>query len=182
MKKELTEQLFNIAPVLYAGRHQPISKNLMKFGFECGDGWFRPLEELSYDLEAVNFMMRPKGISVKATQVKEKFGTLRFYYEIITVLPWWKRLVNSIMYIVWARFTRNTNCFIGETREQYVLSEAVRNHVDRAIARCEDQCAQRCENCGIQFGEWNKDDKVVTKGYIQILCKKCAEKRNNPNG
>jgi hypothetical protein len=42
----------------------------MAFEFECGDGWELIIRKLAEKLE-------PMG--VVATQVKEKFGTLRFY-------------------------------------------------------------------------------------------------------
>ncbi len=44
------------------------------WGFECGDGWFTLLKELAEKLEQL-----PESKEFKVTQVKEKFGTLRFY-------------------------------------------------------------------------------------------------------
>jgi hypothetical protein len=44
----------------------------MPFGFECGDGWFQLIYDLSEKLTKLN-----QGI--EAAQVKEKFGGLRFY-------------------------------------------------------------------------------------------------------
>jgi hypothetical protein len=44
----------------------------MCWGFDCGDGWFDLIDQLSADLA-------PLG--VVATQVKEKYGGLRFYYH-----------------------------------------------------------------------------------------------------
>ena len=41
--------------------------------FECGDGWFALLDDLLSKLEAL-------GEQIKATQIKEKYGTLRFYH------------------------------------------------------------------------------------------------------
>jgi hypothetical protein len=42
------------------------------FPFECGRGWYGLLDRLAAALAAYP--------DVRATQVKEKFGTLRFYY------------------------------------------------------------------------------------------------------
>jgi hypothetical protein len=72
MKAELEEKLFKEFPDLYAGRNEPITHNLMPFGFECGDGWFDILWRLSTVISRVD-------PAAKAFQVKEKFGTLRFY-------------------------------------------------------------------------------------------------------
>jgi hypothetical protein len=75
MKPELDKQLTQAFPEIF----QPLfMKNhrehpLEYFGFECGDGWY----DLIYDLcqELVSEGQSPPV----AVQVKEKFGTLRFY-------------------------------------------------------------------------------------------------------
>jgi hypothetical protein len=74
MDKENTETLIRDFPILYRGHKDSPSKSLMCFGFECGDGWF----QLIYDLSKQISEICPR---VKAMQVKEKFGTLRFYVE-----------------------------------------------------------------------------------------------------
>ena len=43
------------------------------FGFECGDGWFDLIDNLC------SLLMIDETLTPVATQVKEKFGTLRFY-------------------------------------------------------------------------------------------------------
>lgn len=63
------------------------------FGFECGDGWFQLIWNLCEDLEKMdqeNFDKLPEEVKAKSLleqneirlcvdQVKEKFGSLRFY-------------------------------------------------------------------------------------------------------
>jgi hypothetical protein len=44
------------------------------FPFECGDGWFMVIFKLSQDICAISEY-------VYAVQVKEKFGSMRFYVE-----------------------------------------------------------------------------------------------------
>ena len=52
----------------------------MAFGWECGKGWFPMLTELSDKLDAIFREKYPEDIeSFQVLQVKEKFGTLRFY-------------------------------------------------------------------------------------------------------
>jgi hypothetical protein len=70
MNEENTKYLIEHFPKLYAGVGKPLTESLMGFGFECGDGWFELVRDLSEKLE-------PHG--VEAIQVKEKFGGLRFY-------------------------------------------------------------------------------------------------------
>lgn len=50
------------------------------FGFDCDDGWFDLLLECVIGLEAeINKLPEDAQNTITATQVKEKFGTLRFY-------------------------------------------------------------------------------------------------------
>lgn len=49
-----------------------LQSNLMAFGYECDKGWYPLIEELIQKLNRL-----PEEIYV--TQVKEKFGGLRFY-------------------------------------------------------------------------------------------------------
>lgn len=77
MEDELDETLFSRWPEIYRGRHEPLSRNLMGFGFECRNGWFGILDALSSVLTIhARALDRPPP---RALQVKEKFGTLRFY-------------------------------------------------------------------------------------------------------
>ena len=82
MSPELTQKLLDVAPNFYLGRHKPLTENLMAFGFECGDGWFELLYDASEALESYvswRFADLPADERPMALQVKEKYGTLRFY-------------------------------------------------------------------------------------------------------
>lgn len=72
MNNEFTLLLWKTFPNLYQGKDLPITESLVSFGFECSDGWFLIIWNLSEKLEK---------LGVKATQVKEKYGGLRFYIE-----------------------------------------------------------------------------------------------------
>jgi hypothetical protein len=54
------------------------------WGFECGPGWAGLLGKLFDDIAAV---VRAPGARLNVRQVKEKFGTLRFYYDLVGDLP-----------------------------------------------------------------------------------------------
>lgn len=71
MKKELDEALVRDFPNLYRDRHGDMRRTCMVWGFP-GDGWEPLIRRLSEKLE-------PLG--VRAVQVKEKFGGLRFYID-----------------------------------------------------------------------------------------------------
>ena len=57
-----------------------MQETCMCWGFECEDGWYNLLDVLCASIQ--NHVDRTKNIEqVVAVQVKEKFGTLRFYYH-----------------------------------------------------------------------------------------------------
>lgn len=81
MKKELDEKLVADFPELYRDRHASVEATPMGFGFSCGDGWEPIIRTLS---EQLTFLAKAEEFPVVATQVKEKFGTLRFYVDSAT--------------------------------------------------------------------------------------------------
>lgn len=79
MNSSNTKKLFESFPKLYAGRDKPITQSLMPFGFECGDGWFDLIYNLS---ECISSYVESNNVApVEVIQVKEKYGSLRFYYN-----------------------------------------------------------------------------------------------------
>jgi hypothetical protein len=73
-----TAYLIGRYPILYQGHEWPLTQNLMAFGFECGDGWFKIIDQLSADITLLD---EKNGTTTIAVQVKEKFGALRFYVQ-----------------------------------------------------------------------------------------------------
>jgi hypothetical protein len=55
----------------------------MVFGFECDDGWYELIDALCRNIQFhINFNnVTRKDLHFKVKQVKEKYGTLRFYYS-----------------------------------------------------------------------------------------------------
>lgn len=107
IKKERSNEIFNLCPMLYSGRKLPPTESLMCFGFECGEGWLDLLEDLSIELEMLNNRIYPKyRCYIRACQVKEKFGTLRYYYDVITETPLIYRFL-SIPYKYLSKFIYN---------------------------------------------------------------------------
>ncbi|MFG0669434.1 hypothetical protein ACF8E6_02575 [Pseudomonas sp. xss_1] len=48
------------------------------WGFQCGDGWHQLIDTLCASIQA---RAEATGVEVQVTQVKEKFGALRFYIQ-----------------------------------------------------------------------------------------------------
>jgi len=83
MSPELDEKLTKAFPLLYADRHGTVKATAMCWGFVCADGWFDLIWELSSKLEPLireYLKENPEDQHPpRASQVKEKWGGLRFY-------------------------------------------------------------------------------------------------------
>jgi len=49
------------------------------FGIECGDGWYALLDDLCFYIERVLIGDKELAKEFRVAQIKEKYGTLRFY-------------------------------------------------------------------------------------------------------
>lgn len=79
MKEELDKKLVEDFPNLYADRHASMQVTCMCWGFP-GDGWYKLIYDLSKKLEFMILLLpEDQRKEMRASQVKEKFGGLRFY-------------------------------------------------------------------------------------------------------
>lgn len=77
MKPELDKLLCDRYPEIFCNRDYAIRETCMRRGFECGDGWFSLIDTLCGAIQY--YVATGECAPVIAVQVKEKFGTLRFY-------------------------------------------------------------------------------------------------------
>lgn len=107
MNKTLDDQICNKYPKMFRDRNKPMNETAMCWGFQCSDGWFNIIDSLCtaltytyttsvnvdaedgkrlgiepsvYD-EKTNYYCEIIQPQVVVNTVKEKFGTLRFYYH-----------------------------------------------------------------------------------------------------
>lgn len=66
-------------PKIFVNRHQDMQNTCMCWGFECEDGWRFILDTLCSKIQ--KYLDDNSLPQVVASQVKEKYGTLRFYTE-----------------------------------------------------------------------------------------------------
>lgn len=81
MKKELQDKLYKKYPKIFVQKDLSMTQTAMCWGLSCNDGWYRILDilcsQLQFNTDKNNYPQ------VEATQVKEKYGGLRFYYTIL---------------------------------------------------------------------------------------------------
>jgi hypothetical protein len=83
MKQELDALLCEKYPKMMVNRNKDMKETCMCWGFECGDGWYNILDLLMGSIQHhIDWKNRKGEVVPQVTldQVKEKFGTLRFYY------------------------------------------------------------------------------------------------------
>ena len=101
MRQELDKLLCEKYPKMMVNRNLPMTETCMCWGFDCGDGWYNILNQLMGNIQHhIDWKEKqrnwntewnkehpdeprviPESIpQVTLDQVKEKFGTLRFYY------------------------------------------------------------------------------------------------------
>ena len=85
MKLELENKLVEKYPAMFVNYRGDLRETCMAFGFECGDGWYDILNKLcgliSFKIEWFRSVMPDAKLNLIVDQVKEKYGTLRFYYS-----------------------------------------------------------------------------------------------------
>lgn len=146
MNRDLEAKLFKNYPELFADRKKTIQESCMPWGICCGDGWYTIINILCRQIEWTN-KQHLKDCTIRSSQVKEKYGTLRFYYHVeakdkIRGAKYDKELVDRCIHIV-----------------------------DGMIEFAECLSGITCEHCG------SMTDVHQTKGWIVTLCAKCLEKR-----
>ena len=83
MREELDKLLCEKYPKMMVNRNLPMTETCMCWGFDCGDGWYNILNQLMGNIQHhIDWKNRNGEVVPQVTldQVKEKFGTLRFYY------------------------------------------------------------------------------------------------------
>ncbi len=84
MKPEIDNLLCERYPKIFVDRNKPMTETAMCWGFEHGDGWFNIINQLCANIQHHIDWKTKQGHTISqvvAEQVKEKFGTLRFYYH-----------------------------------------------------------------------------------------------------
>ena len=124
MDKKLVDKLAEKYPKLFQEYGKPPSESCMAWGCECGNGWYNILDDL--------FNQLSKYDDIILTQVKEKFGTLRFYYR------------TEVWY-------DNGNTVKLTEKEEKIWNEIIRG----VVSRCENESSQTCEKTG-EYGFLHK--------------------------
>jgi len=85
MNEKNTKSLYKKFPKIFRQRKMSMKETAMCWNFSCGDGWYWLIYQLCDSIQSCLDNNKHLGVrQVEATQVKEKFGGLRFYVNIAT--------------------------------------------------------------------------------------------------
>jgi len=80
MTPKLEQKLFKKYPKIFRQKDLSMQETCMCWGIDCGDGWYWLLDQLCHTIQ--NYLKHNTHLKLpqlEATQVKEKYGGLRFY-------------------------------------------------------------------------------------------------------
>lgn len=130
MNSELQNQLVAKYPSIFREfgieNKTAASSCISWFGIECGDGWFNLIDNLCDAMQSeadyVNRLYPRMKFAVVAAQVKEKYGSLRFYADFVY------------------------DYAIDSDSDSYILRKHI-NHINGMISFAEKLSMTTCENC-----------------------------------
>lgn len=135
-----------------ATENQGLDRNIYQlYGCECGDGWYQLLNDLCKDIISI-YNHEEIEVDILILQIKEKFGTLRFYYTTTNSES------NSVYIDILGDVT------LRYSHEKRKIDKEVRRIVDYYCTKS----ASVCEMCGENAAVLRKD-----LPWVQTLCDSC---------
>lgn len=152
MNKNLQNKLYKKYNSIFRDRSKSIQESCMPWGISVGNGWYSLIDSICIFIR--NLEENNKDIKIVADQVKEKFGSLRFYYHLEGKLKPRKLLKQKI-----------ESDLELEDRRNVII-----DRLDGAIDLAYYLSIRTCEDCGAPA-------TIQTKGYISNICEDCSELR-----
>lgn len=177
MKNELELKLQEDFPFMKQTSYFDEKNTYKRFGCECNGGWYNLIHDLCQEISG-KYAEYQLPIDIVILQIKEKFATLRFYYEYEDT-PCKMQALDSIGGVS-IRFSPEN---LEETPKQ-----SLRKEIAAIVCKYEKKSASICEFCGADNAERRN---ISTKYYyVKTVCDKCydeymhkqaeaAEKRKN---
>lgn len=166
MDERLEKKLVEKFPIIFREYRGDPKKTCMSWGMSCGNGWFLLIYKLCRDITKLT---ERKNIQVIAHQVKEKFGSLRFYYGIEKKYDIFDRLNDKIIKLT-------TRSKLGTLHWKLIkikrkLWPSTEDKIFDIIQEAEVNSEEFCEACG-------EPGTLRGGGWVYTACDKCEEKYN----
>jgi len=205
MKAKFEEILWEKFPLLYADRNESLKRSLMGFGFECDDGWYKIIYELSEKLEKEieqYIKDNPKLECYSCGCEKDKHlrmvgctNTLVFprrikYYRSSYKTSKWRKTINKfinkvspflnkiLFYLPGKKVPCRCKAYSPshpraiQVKEKYGTLRFYLSHetdkMERLISEAESKTSTTCESCG-------SEGEVRNDGWVATRCDECYE-------
>jgi len=144
MNKKLELLLVKKYPSIFRNYGGDMVKTCMHWGFEHEDGWFMLLYKACKDIQEI---CNTYNIEFIAEQIKEKFGGLRWYYDIHGNKEYTinkiERHISRIFYK--HRLGRQFNALRDFRQKIYITPKEI---IYNIVRKAEEESYKTCEICG----------------------------------
>ena len=148
-------------PKIFAERHLSCRETCMCWGFDgIGPGWRKLLHDLCTKLQ---WLYELTGVCARADQVKQKFGTLRFYY---TETGSRRRTLKRTMYAAGRWLFKRVGINIPAYPDKLVSAT-----IQDLVSLAESRSGWTCEVCGDLA-------RTSGNGWVETLCPKHTAERD----
>ena len=182
LRRTWQDRMFAKYPEIFQDRTKPMTVTCMCWGLSCGYGWEKLIDSLCSQLTLIR---KASGIKMVASQVKEKYGTLRFYLgnedgfpgqlpedatprqELVHMIRLWCYYKEYSVRRWWFYFTRKfTPAYIVNRRK--AANNTWNDIIDACVSAAERKSAYTCEVCGAH-GQLNRPGPG---GWVMTRCAK----------
>ena len=161
MDSKLELKLVKKYPIIFRDYKGDMRKTCMAWGFCHADGWYKIIDDLCQDIDKI---IGKKDIKVIADQVKEKFGTLRFYYHLEYNPSFFSKICDGIRFFA---YRHEWGILYNKIRDfRKILFKSTIEKISDAVDIAEGKSGKICEICG-------EPGKQMGIGWIKTLCNKC---------
>ena len=199
MKQELQNKIFQKYSSIFQDKDKPKTESCMHWGLSCGDGWYSVIDRLCHNLMKIE---KEYDIKIIAEQVKEKYGTLRFYYY-SELGPRWTVKKNPLLEllnkvneyslprwigkpIIKIKTFYNNRKYYFDGKNKIPLHEIFRKDKDENmsaysgiykliseyVSLADYMSSFVCEKCGMSGA------RTRNGGWIHVLCDSCEKEKN----
>ena len=161
MNSELETKLQKDFPFMQQNPVKNERNTYKHWGCECGDGWYDLIHELCQSISD-SYERDGKPVDIVVLQIKQKFATLRFYYEFKDS----KCPIQAFDFLGDGKSLRYSPGVVTTDESTAKL----RKDIAEIVHSYEKKSAAVCEMCG-SHGQ----RKNVSQYYVRTLCDSCYD-------